>query len=69
MADQLQVLYKLMTLYTLSRVDFAMTNKQIAGIFTDLGYTNYFNAQYTISDLVDAGLIHEEAARTASTTP
>jgi DNA-binding MarR family transcriptional regulator len=61
MADQLQVLYKLMTLYTLSRVDFAMTNKQIAGIFTDLGYTNYFNAQYTISDLVDAGLIHEEA--------
>ncbi len=60
MADQLQVLYKLMTLYTLSRVDFAMTNKQIAGIFTDLGYTNYFNAQYTISDLVDAGLIHEE---------
>ena len=39
MADQLQVLYKLMTLYTLSRVDFAMTNKQIAGIFTEIWWT------------------------------
>lgn len=61
MTDKLQVLYKLMTLYTLSRVDFALTNKQIAGVFTELGYTNYFSAQYTISDLVESGLIDEEA--------
>ncbi len=60
MTDQLQVLYKLMTLYTLSRVDFAMTNKQIAGVFTELGYTNYFNIQYTIGDLVESGLIKED---------
>lgn len=60
MSDQLQVLYKLMTLYTLSRVDFALTNKQIAGVFTELGYTNYFNVQYTIGDLVDSGLIRED---------
>lgn len=62
MADQIQVLYKLMTLYTLSQVDFALTGKQISGVFTDLGYTNYFSAQYTIGDLVEAGLIREEAA-------
>ena len=62
MTDQLQVLYKLMTLYTLSRVDFAMTSKQIAGVFTDLGYTNYFNAQITIGDLADSGLIREDAS-------
>lgn len=61
MSEQLQVLYKLMTLYTLSRVDFALTNKQIASVFTDLGYTNYFNAQYTIGDLVESGLISEES--------
>ena len=61
MSDQLQVLYKLMTLYTLSRVDFGLTNKQIAGVFTDLGYTNYFNAQYTIGDLVESGLISEDS--------
>lgn len=60
MSDQLQVLYKLMTLYTLSQVDFALTNKQITGMFTDLGYANYFNVQYAVSDLVDSGLIRED---------
>ena len=43
MPDQLKTLYKLMTMYTLSRVDFAMTNSQITNVFLDLGYTNYFN--------------------------
>jgi len=61
MSDQLPVLYKLMTLYTLSRVDFALTNKQIAGVFTELGYTNYFNVQYTLGDLVDSRLIREDS--------
>lgn len=62
MPDNLQILYKLMTLYALSQVDFAMTNTQIANIFLDLGYTNYFNVQYTLSDLVESGLLKEDAA-------
>ncbi|HCI74531.1 MAG TPA: DUF4364 domain-containing protein [Lachnospiraceae bacterium] len=61
MSQQLKTLYKLMTMYTLSRVDFALTNRQITNLFLDLGYTNYFNVQYALGDLVDAGLVHEEA--------
>ena len=61
MSQQLNTLYKLMTMYTLSRVDFALTNSQIANVFLDLGYTNYFNVQYALGELVDSGLIHEEA--------
>jgi DNA-binding PadR family transcriptional regulator len=49
-----------MTMYTLSRVEFALTNSQIANLFLDLGYTNYFNVQYALGDLVDSGLVHEE---------
>ena len=61
MSQQLNTLYKLMTMYTLSRVDFALTNSQISNVFLDLGYTNYFNVQYALGELVDSGLVHEEA--------
>jgi len=61
MSQQLNTLYKLMTMYTLSRVDFALTNSQITNVFLDLGYTNYFNVQYALGELVDSGLVHEEA--------
>ena len=60
MSDTLPILYKLMTLYTLSRVDFALTNKQISNVFLDLGYTHYFNVQYTLGDLVESGMIRED---------
>ena len=60
MPEQLKTLYKLMTMYTLSRVDFALTNSQITNVFLDLGYTNYFNVQYTLGDLVSSRLVHEE---------
>ncbi len=62
MADTLPLLYKLMTLYTLSRVDFALTNRQISSLFLDLGYTNYFNVQYALGDLVSAGLLREDTS-------
>lgn len=61
MSQQLNTLYKLMTMYTLSRVDFALTNSQISNVFLDLGYTNYFNVQYALGELVDTGLVHEDA--------
>ncbi len=61
MSQQLNTLYKLMTMYTLSRVDFALTNSQITNVFLDLGYTNYFNVQYALGELVNSGLVHEEA--------
>ena len=61
MTQQLNTLYKLMAMYTLSRVDFALTNSQISNVFLDLGYTNYFNVQYALGELIDAGLVHEDA--------
>ena len=61
MSQQLITLYKLMTMYTLSRVDFALTNSQITNVFLDLGYTNYFNVQYALGELVEGGLVHEES--------
>ena len=61
MSQQLNTLYKLMAMYTLSRVDFALTNSQIANVFLDLGYTNYFNVQYALGELVSSGLVREEA--------
>jgi len=54
---EMPVLYKLMTLYALSRVELSLTNRQISGMFLDLGYTNYFNVQYTLSDLLESRLI------------
>ena len=60
--DQLPMLYKLMTLYTLGQVRYAMTNKQITNLFLDLGYTDYFKAQYALGDLVESGLVTETSS-------
>jgi len=61
MAEQLPVLYKIMTLYALSRVEFALTGRQISNVFLDLGYTNYFNVQYNLGELVESGLVKEDS--------
>ena len=60
MPEELKTLYKLMTMYALSRVDFPLTNAQIANLFLDLEYTNYFNVQYALGELVESGLVREE---------
>ncbi len=53
-------LYKLIILYLLDKVDFPLTNGQISNIVLELNYTNYFNVQYSISELIDAELINSE---------
>ena len=68
MPDQLRTLYKLMTMYTLSRVDFALTNSQITNVFLDLGYTNYFNVQYTLGDLVSSNWCTKRSIPITGTT-
>ena len=69
MSQQLNTLYKLMTMYTLRRVHFALTNSRVTNVFLDLGYPNYFNVQYALGELVDAGLVHEEAYLITATCP
>lgn len=53
MQPEALMLYKLIILYILDRVDFPMTNLQLTDFITEKEYTNYFNVQQVLSDLVD----------------
>lgn len=59
-------LYKLIVLYILERVDFALTNAQLSAFILDEGYTTYFTLQTAISELVDSELIRLETVRNSS---
>ncbi len=59
-------LYKLIILYMLNKVNFPLTNSQISTFFLEKEYTNYFNLQQAISDLIDAGFIKMETIRNIS---
>lgn len=61
--EALNKLYKLIVLYMLSRVDFPLTNSQISEFILDQGYTTYFKLQQTLSELIEAGFIHEESTK------
>ena len=47
------VLYKLMILYMLDRVDFPLTGSQISQFILDKGYTTYFNLQIALNELIE----------------
>lgn len=51
------VLYKLMILYMLDRVDFPLTSSQISQFILDKGYTTYFNLQISINELIENDFI------------
>ena len=46
------VLYKLIVLYMLDRVNFTLTNSQISDFVLEKGYTNYFTLQEAINGLI-----------------
>lgn len=54
------ILYKLIVLFILNKVDFPLTNAQISNIILDLNYTTYFNVQFSVSELKDADFINSE---------
>ena len=54
------VLYKLIVLYMLDKVDFPLTTSQISEFILDKGYTTYFKLQETLSEMVDSGLLRVE---------
>lgn len=58
MSQDTLMLYKLMVLYMLNKVDFPLTNSQISEFILDKGYTNYFTLQQALHDLSDTELIH-----------
>ena len=53
-------LYKLIILFLLDKVDFPLTNAQISNIILSLNYTNYFNVQYSVSDLLETEFISSD---------
>ncbi len=60
------MLYKLMILYILSRVNFPLTNAQLTAFILEKEYTNYFNIQRAISELIDDAFISAKTIRNSS---
>jgi DNA-binding PadR family transcriptional regulator len=60
------MLYKLMILYILSRVSFPLTNAQLTAFILEKEYTNYFNIQRAISELIDDAYIESKTIRNSS---
>lgn len=60
------VLYKLIILYMLDRVDFTLTNSQISDFVLSKGYTNYFTLQEAINGLVESEFVQASTIRSSS---
>ena len=60
------MLYKLMILYILSRVSFPLTNNQLTAFILEKEYTNYFNIQRAISELIDDSYIITKTIRNST---
>ena len=64
MENQNLMLYKLIILYMLDRIDeYTLTNSQITSFILDRGYTNLFNIHESISELIDKGFISVSTIR------
>lgn len=59
-------IYKLMILYMLNKLDCKLTNAQLSQFFISRKYTDYFNIQQTMSDLVSSGFIDKVVIRNTS---
>ncbi len=57
------VLYKLIVLQLLKKVNFPLTNGQLSEFFTSRDYTNFLTYQEVISDLVESNLIKSDTVR------
>ncbi len=55
------LLYHIMILYMLDKVEYPLTGTQITNFITEQDYTNYFVVQETISNLRDSELIIAES--------
>lgn len=66
MTSETLMLYKLMILYMLERVDFPLTESQISQFVLDKGYTNYFNLQIALNELTANDFIKPNQERNHS---
>ena len=63
MQPETLMLYKLIILYILDRVDFPMSNAQLTNFITERGYTTYFNVQQVVNELEEDSYISKETTR------
>lgn len=63
MLNETSTLYKLTIMYMLSRVDFPLSNSQISNYILENDYTDYFNIQQIMGELIDDGYVSQEALR------
>ena len=64
MDNQNLMLYKLIILYMLDRIDeYTLTNAQITSFILDRGYTNLFNIHESLSELIDKDFISVSTIR------
>lgn len=54
-------LYKLIILFLLDKVDFTLTNTQLSDFLLEKEYTNYFNIQQSLSELIEAEFVNSES--------
>lgn len=66
MTSEAILLYKLMILYMLDRVDFPLTGSQISQFILDRGYTDYFTFQVSINELIENDFIKPTLERNHS---
>ncbi|MDE5778753.1 MAG: DUF4364 family protein [Lachnospiraceae bacterium] len=66
MTSEAILLYKLMILYMLNRVDFPLTGAQISQFILDRGYTNYFTLQLSLNELIENDFIKPTLERNHS---
>jgi DNA-binding PadR family transcriptional regulator len=55
-----------MILYILSRVNFPLTNAQLTAFILEKEYTNYFNIQRALSELIDDAFISTKTIRNST---
>ena len=63
MLQETSMLYKLTIIYILHRVEFPLSNSQISNFILENDYTDYFNIQQTLGELIDDEYVKRETLR------
>lgn len=66
MALEAEILYKLIIMHMLNKVEFPLTNSQISQFFLENEYTNYFTVQKSLSELIEDGFVFLNVNRNTS---
>lgn len=66
MQPEALMLYKLMILYILDKVEFPLTQAQLTNFLLEKEYTNYFNIQQVLSELLEDKFISGNTIRNST---